>query len=166
MAALTDNTIFRIGNTSNRNASHPIAASSTVYAGGMVGLQTTGYCRALVEGDIFLGHSTGKFDNSSGSAGDLFAHFHSDSYEGEVTITSVAITDVGKPVYATDDNTYTLTTGGTLVGSVKRYVTTNIALVEFRPLAISFSGGVPITGGIVAREIDCETGQGDRDWET
>jgi hypothetical protein len=51
----------------------------------------------------------------------------------EITITSVAVADIGKKVYAVDDQTGTLaatTAFGNLIGTVVDVVATNIALVE------------------------------------
>ncbi len=50
----------------------------------------------------------------------------------EVTLTGAGPEDVGDPVYASDDNTLTLTpTSNTLVGRVHSFVTTDTVTVEF-----------------------------------
>jgi hypothetical protein len=47
-------------------------------------------------------------------------------------ITSLAITDRGKPVYASDDDTFTLTpTGNTYIGMVVRWISTGFGLIAF-----------------------------------
>lgn len=108
----------------------PVAAAVHPYEGSMLG-DASGYARPLVAGDKFLGHSQEE-QNNTGAAGVLDVEALTGRYTGQVTIASVAITDIDKDVFASDDGTYTLTRGAnTLVGKVKRYVTTNTAVVEF-----------------------------------
>jgi len=112
----------------------PVAATSKIYEGSMLG-DSSGYARALVAGDLFRGHSLEYQDNTSGGAGDLTVEHLTGRYRLKVTITSVAITDIDRPVYASDDSTYTLTAANnTQVGSVLRYVKTNTAVVEFETI--------------------------------
>ena len=106
-------------------------AAVAIYEGAILGDNASGYARGLVAGDAFIGHSLEYYDNSAGSAGDHKIKRARGRYRLEVTLTGVAITDVGKPVYASDDATLTLTQGTSLVGVVDRYVTTNTAIVEF-----------------------------------
>ena len=112
---------------------HPAAASTTVYQGALVG-ETSGNARGLTAGDKFLGHCLEQCDNSAGSAGDLKVKVRSGLYIAEVAVTGAsAITDVSKPVYASDDGTYTLTKGGanTLVGRVLQWQTSTTCQVLF-----------------------------------
>jgi len=110
----------------------PVAASATVYEGSMVGL-ASGYARALTAGDIFVGHAVKQVVESTAVAGTHNVEVLTGVYKLECTLSSVAITDVGKDVYASDDATLTLTVGGsnTRVGRVYRYVTTDTCIVEF-----------------------------------
>jgi hypothetical protein len=109
----------------------PMAAEK-IFEGWALGLDSSGYARSLQAGDRFLGHSQEYLDNSSGSAGDMNITRLTGHYRLQVTITSIALTDVGKIVYMSDNQTYTLTrSGNTPVGKVVRYVTTNTCLVEF-----------------------------------
>lgn len=110
----------------------PVAASATIYEGSMLG-DSSGYVRPLTAGDLFRGHSLEYIDNSSGSAGDRSVEHLTGRYRLKVTISGVAITDVGKEVYASDDGTYTLTAANnSRVGVIARYVTTSTAIVEFQ----------------------------------
>ena len=110
----------------------PVKGSTTVYEGAMLG-ETSGYVRGLVAGDLFRGHATEYVDNSSGSDGDLTVKRMCGRYRLEVTLSSVALTNVGDQVYASADDTLTLTPGSnTRVGVVDRYVTTDTAIVEFQ----------------------------------
>lgn len=147
--ALTVNTSMSIGLGDYSSA--PAAASATIYQGSMCTLNSSGYANALVEGEMFIGHAQAKVDNSAGANGDLNVNVYAGPYRAEVTVPSVAITDIGKDVYATDDETLSLTHGTTRVGVVERYVTTNTAVVRFEPYTVQV--------GAAPKEFDCETGE-------
>lgn len=90
------------------NLEYPVIASDIIYEGAAVGLNGSGYARPLVAGDTFIGIAIDKVDNSSGAAGDkqvLVKHFGI----VELTLASAAADDEGKTVYASDDDTFTLT---------------------------------------------------------
>jgi len=126
----------------------PVIAADIIYEGAAVGDNGAGYMRPLVAGDQFRGFAESKADNSAGSAGDKNVRLKTKG-KVKLTISGVAITDVGKPVYASDDNTFTLTRGSSsLVGKVYRYVTTNTAIVEFNTEKA-------VEPYVV--EVDCET---------
>lgn len=110
----------------------PLIANGTVYEGSMIGL-TSGYARALTAGDDFQGHAFQAVQDTSNTSGAKTVRVRAGRYRAQVTITSVAVTDVGKAVYASDDGTYTLTAASnSCVGKVIRYVTTNTCIVEFQ----------------------------------
>lgn len=130
--ALSANTI-RLYEAPLPNCSNDVpAAASVIYEGSAVGINTsTGYGRALTAGDHFAGFATAKCDNSAGSAGDKRINVWREGFV-RLTISGVALTNVGDPVYATDDGTFTLTQGtGSRIGEVFRYVTTDTAIVHF-----------------------------------
>ena len=110
----------------------PVKASTKIYEGAAVGDDGAGYMRGCVAGDPFRGFAQRQADNSAVATDgainvDVIA-------EGkiEITLTGVAITDVGKAVYVSDDGTFTLTTGSnTKIGWVHRYVTTDTCVVAF-----------------------------------
>lgn len=113
----------------------PVIASDIIYEGAAVGDNASGYARPLVAGDPFRGFALAKADNSAGSAGDINVKVRRRG-DVQLTISGVAITDVGKDVFASDDNAFTLTQStNTRIGKVKRYVTTNTAIVEFEESA-------------------------------
>ncbi len=127
---LSANTVLH--HVRGEQSQHPVKGMTTIYEGGMLGL-ASGYARELVAGDAFIGHAAEFVDNSSGSDGDLAVTHYTGIYRLQVTLTGVAITDEGKQVYASADDTLTLTPGSNSnVGVVVRYVTTNTAIVEFR----------------------------------
>lgn len=111
-----------------------IIASDIVYEGAMVGDNDVGYGRPLVAGDVFVGHAISKVDNSLvATAGAKDISLRSGKYRLIVTLTGL-ITDVGRPVYASDDAVYTfVATSNSYVGKISRYVTSTTMEVEFEP---------------------------------
>jgi len=120
-------------------------SAAAIYEGKLLG-DSAGYARQLVAGDRFIGHSQEYYDNSAGSAGDHNITRLRGRYRLQVTLSGVAVTDVGETVFASDAETLTLTPGGNSpVGRVDRYVTTDTAIVEFDtgmwdPVAIAARG--------------------------
>lgn len=110
----------------------PVKASSCIYEGSAVGL-SAGYARALTAGDDFAGFAQRKADNSA-TATDGYINVKVVAKGlAQVTLASVAVTDVGSPVYMSDDGTFTLTQGSnSYVGVVYRYVTTNTCVIAFK----------------------------------
>ncbi|PJF33826.1 MAG: cytoplasmic protein, partial [Phototrophicales bacterium] len=104
----------------------PVVGSDIIFEGAAVSVITsgaTGYAQPLVAGDPFLGFSKRKSDNSAGSNGDRNVHVIE---RGKVLLDVVGVTgvaDIGKTVYAADDDTFTLTsTDNTAIGKITRYV--------------------------------------------
>lgn len=108
----------------------PIIAADIVYQGAAVGDNASGYMRPLVSADPFRGFALEKCDNSAGSAGDLNVKLL-ESGKIQLSISGLAITDVGRPVYATDDDTFVLTGIGSFIGHVTRYVSSGVGIVKF-----------------------------------
>lgn len=102
----------------------PVQASSIIYAGSAVSIDSGGEVGPLAPGETgFYGFAVSKADNSSGSAGDINADVY---VTGEIELTIAGLNDnndIGDIVYATDDATFTLTsTGGTAIGRVSQIV--------------------------------------------
>jgi hypothetical protein len=109
----------------------PVIADDIIYEGAAVGDNASGYARPLVAGDPFRGFAESNADNEGGSAGDVNVRVIRKG-KAKLTITGIAITDVGKVVYASDDDTFTLTEGSnTPIGYVYRYVGSNTCVVAF-----------------------------------
>lgn len=115
----------------------PVAASSTIFMGAAVGL-ASGFARQLVAGDAFSGFAaggpvvnvanaerpglTGNAGIAIGTAGGLTIELRTEGII-EVPIAAVAgltdTTSVGVAVYASDSNTFTLTsTSNSKIGTV------------------------------------------------
>lgn len=110
----------------------PVIASDIIYGGAFVGDNGSGFARPLVAGDPFRGIAESRVDNSAGAAGAKDVRVISNGLV-ELAISTLAITDVGKAVYASDDNTFTLTKGtNTRIGYVHRWVSTGVGVIAFR----------------------------------
>lgn len=108
-----------------------VIAADIIYEGAAVGDNASGYARPLVAGDSFRGFAESKVDNSAGAAGALNVRVKQKGIV-KLAVGSLAITDVGKPVYASDDDTFTLTaTSNSHIGRVMSFVSTGIGMVEF-----------------------------------
>jgi len=101
--------------TANREVDHfvdqeirryPVAAGAHVYKGGLVGLNATGYARPLVAGDTCVGLAYEEADNSAGVDGERHVRVYTIG-DFLVDLTGATRADVGKAVYATDDETLT-----------------------------------------------------------
>ncbi len=136
MATLTKNEprSYQIGD----NEDYQVIAADIIYEGAAVGENGSGYARPLVAADPFLGFAERMADNSAGSAGDINVTVKE---RGKVVVNVVgasAITANDRPaVYASDDNTFTLTsTSNSLIGYVSRWVSGTQCVVEFDALAV------------------------------
>lgn len=110
----------------------PVIASDIIYEGAAVGIvPASGHARPLAAGDRFGGFAVQQADNSAGSAADINVRVVQ-SGEIELSVSGAVITDVGQPVYATDDDTFVFSpVGGVFIGFVKRFVSSGVAVVGF-----------------------------------
>lgn len=88
----------------------PVKASTHVRKGALVGL-SSGYARGLVAADAFAGVAYEEADNSSGSDGDVTVRVYTRG-DFEHALTSAARANNGSAVYASADDTLTLTSSG------------------------------------------------------
>ncbi len=117
-----------------------LSAATTFYQNAMVGVDEAGYLKKFDDTAslLFVGVVRGdngnpKLPAGTGGDGTLQLPYQKPRYI-ELAIASIAITDIGKPVYAIDDQTGTLDastrTYANVVGQVVDVVATGIALVE------------------------------------
>ena len=119
----------------------PMVATDIVYEGAAVGdAAGAGTARPLVAGDDFLGFAWRKADNLTGVASAINCLIRPFGLV-KLSVTGVTgTTDIGKPVFASDDATFTLTRGtSTEIGVIAQWISTTYALVHFR--ATSWGGG-------------------------
>lgn len=111
---------------------YPVIASDIIYQGAAVGENGSGYSRPLQAGDPFQGFAIAQADNSAGAAGAVGVNVRA---RGRIVlpISGVAITANDRPaVYASDDDTFTLTAGAnSLIGYVSRWISSGVAVVEY-----------------------------------
>jgi hypothetical protein len=103
----------------------PLQPGARVYEGAAMGSTSSGV-RPLVLGDPFAG-----FAVAASTPQDTACRVRT---RGQVLLNVagvVAASDFGKLVYATDDDTFTLTPGQSVVGRVMRHVSGSLALVQF-----------------------------------
>ncbi len=110
-----------------------VAASTILYSGTLVFVNASGYLDDDTGSGAnkFAGIAPTKFDNSGGSNGDVAAEVINQGIF-KLVGASLAQTSVGKPIYASDNYTLTLTpTSSTvLVGIVREYLSSTTAMVE------------------------------------
>jgi hypothetical protein len=135
MTALSRDTsrTYEMGNLHVR----PVAAGVVIFQGAAVGLNADCYARPLVAGDKFAGFADNRSDNTGGTDGS--AEVETRARDRIVLpVPGFTAADVFKPVYASDDNTFTLTAdGNSAVGMAVRMDSPGFAVVEFdvaRPL--------------------------------
>ena len=132
-----------------------VVATDIIYEGSAVGDNGAGYARPLVAGDPFLGFARDKVDNATGAAGVKNVEANT-SGRISLSIAALAITDVGKDVYASDDDTFTLTQStNTRIGRVVRFVAAGVGIVAFatvksREAELTDSSGGTASGAIAA----------------
>lgn len=125
----------------------PVIAGDIIYEGAAVGDNGSGYARPLQAGDPFRGFAKRNANNSDGAAGAIRVELMSEGWI-VLTISGLAITDVGKDVYASDDDTFTLTQGSnTRIGYVYRWETTGRGVVRFSANHGTISEIAAISGG-------------------
>ncbi|UES53291.1 cytoplasmic protein [Roseibium aggregatum] len=130
MATLAVNALrdYQLGD----NEEYPVIADDIIYQGAAVGENASGYSRPLQAGDPFQGFAEAMADNAGGAAGAVNVNVKA---RGRVVlaISAIGITANDRPVvYASDDNTFTLTAStNSPIGRVSRWVSTGVAVVEF-----------------------------------
>lgn len=111
---------------------YAVIASDIIYALAAVGIvASSGHARPLVAGDRFVGFAELRCDNSLGAAAAKNVRV---VQKGKIKldVTGALITDVGCPVYATDDDTFSLSpVGGSFVGLIDRFISSGVVSVKF-----------------------------------
>lgn len=87
----------------------PVAASTTIWAGAIVALNTSGYAIPATDtvGLTVVGIATKKADNSDGSNGEVDVVCDSGQLERELAATGLTQAQLGQPVFVSDDQTVT-----------------------------------------------------------
>lgn len=113
----------------------PVVAADIIYEGAAVGI-LAGNARPLVAADNFQGFAVKKADNSAGAAGAITVKIQD---EGDIELDVVGVTGItnqGATVYASDDDTFTLSsTGNSSIGKIKRWISGTKCIVAFQSVA-------------------------------
>ncbi|MEX1181563.1 MAG: hypothetical protein WEB63_12250 [Cucumibacter sp.] len=114
-----------------RNALLTIAAD-IIYEGGAVGLvDASGHAQPLAYPNRFAGFAEEKADNAAGAAAAIRVRVI-ESGLIQLSVSGAVITDVGQPVYATDDDTFVFSpVSGVYIGRVHRFVSSGVVMVKF-----------------------------------
>lgn len=109
----------------------PVIASDIIWEGAAVGDNGTNAFRPLTGGDIFKGFAEAKADNSAGAAAAVNVRVRAKG-RVQLPISSFDVTDVDKPVYASDDDTFSLSEStNSYIGRAIRFVATGTCIVAF-----------------------------------
>lgn len=108
----------------------PVVASDIIYEGAAVGVvKASGHARPLAAGDKFAGFAMTKCDNAAGAAAAKNVKVLSKG-KMKLSVTGAVITDLGMPVYASDDDTFSFVPTGVFVGFVSRFVSAGVVVVD------------------------------------
>lgn len=110
----------------------PVIAADIIYEGAAVGLvDATGHAQPLANPNRFVGFAESRADNSAGAAAAINVRVI-EVGKIQLPVTGAVITDVGQPVYATDDDTFVFSpVSGVFIGFVHRFVSAGIVVVSF-----------------------------------
>ena len=110
----------------------PVIAADIIYEGAAVGIvDASGHARPLNSADRFAGFAIEKADNSAGAAAAINCRIWRKGC-AKLAVSGAVITDIGQPVYATDDDTFVfLPTGSVFIGFVRRFVSAGVVEVDF-----------------------------------
>ena len=113
----------------------PVIAADIIFEGAAVGVvDASGHARPLNAADRFAGFAEAKADNAAGAAAAINCRVV-EAGKIELAVSGAVITDVGQPVYATDDDTFTFVpTSAAFVGFVHRFVSAGVVVVAFDAL--------------------------------
>lgn len=114
-----------------RIGEYPVVATDVLYEGSAIGLVTgTGHARPLTSVDRFVGFVEQQSANTGAAATKTVRVIESGKIQ--LSVSGAVITDVGQPVYATDDNAFTFSpVGSVFIGIVSRFVSSGVVIVDF-----------------------------------
>lgn len=111
-----------------------VAASKHVFKGSLVGLTPGGFAQSLIAGDPFAGIAYEEADNTSGAAGAVSVRVYTLGDFG-MALAGAALADLGKPVFASADDTLTFSAAGnSYVGLVQDVPATGEIILRIDPM--------------------------------
>lgn len=128
--------------TANRDVDHyvdqeirslPVAEAVHIYKGALLAADATGYIQPLSGALPFVGIAYEEMDNSAGADGDLAVRVYTVGDFG-MTLTGATVADIGRPVFASADDTITFTAdANAYVGVVQDVPAANEVIVRIDP---------------------------------
>lgn len=145
MARTSDGQLTRVIGAGDER-SLAVKALTTIYKTALVGLEAaSGYARGLVAGDKFMGVAFEHVDNSAGGNGGKNVVMYKKGVF-PFPLAGAAKTDIGKPIFASDDETVSLDgTGKSYIGYVDDVPDANLVMVAIDPRAVAFSDPLDLT---------------------
>jgi len=128
----------------------PVIADDIIYEGAAVGVVSgSGHARPLQAGDEFGGFAKEQADNTGGAAAAIDVRVQ-EKGKIKLAVSGAAITDIGEPIYASDDNTFTKTaTSNSMIGFVHRFVSSGVVVVDFD---VAYGKMKAVTESLIAAE--------------
>ncbi len=149
---------YRVLEVGERNEV-PCIAADIFYEGSAIGVvDASGHARPLTSADQFVGFCEKYVDNSTGAAATVNVRVIKKGAV-QLSVTGAVITDVGQPVYATDDNAFGFTpVSAVFIGFVRRYVSSGVVIVDFDAGVMQdpYAGWVPEALGAATKTIDVQ----------
>lgn len=113
----------------------PVIAADIIFEGAAVGVvKASGHARPLAAGDKFAGFAITKSNNSLGAAAAKNVKVLSKG-KMKLPVAGAVITDLGMPVYASDDDTFSFIPTGVFIGFVSRFVSAGVVIVDVDAMA-------------------------------
>ncbi len=110
--------------------SFKVGGSETIYKGSYVSVDSSGYAAPLAAGEKFVGLAYAGIDNSAGSDGDKSVKVFTVG-DFEVSLSGAAVTDIGRPVFASADGTVTFDgNGNSYVGIVEQFISSGVIMLR------------------------------------
>lgn len=140
--------VFPVGATFRR----AVAADTVVFKGAALSIDASGDVIPLAETRPFIGFAIEHCDNSGGSAGAADVSVQSGG-RVVLTVPAVAATDIGRAVYATDDNTFSIawSAGAVLIGTIETVESAGCSVRYSLSPAISPVGDT--SGGVAGTDV-------------
>lgn len=117
---------------------HGVAATTKVYQGSFLALDSDGYAVPLTTSQTkFLGLAEQDVDNSAGADGDKSVRVVAEAIV-ELAVTGATVTSVGSTVYANDSNSIDLADAGSdvAIGKVVQHISGTTCLVKIQATAL------------------------------
>lgn len=113
----------------------PVLANTVIYGRTFVG-HSSGYARPIAAGDEFLGIAEGQANNNptgGAASGATSVRLYEKGFVQHIVTGVDGVDDIGKVVYASDDQTLTLTsTNNSPIGRVARHISSTTCVVYFQ----------------------------------